>query len=357
MQTVDFQTLLQKTWGLLTGVTTDPDVADYPGLLGYFDLSLGEIWDLEQWPELTKDEQRQMRDSYDPNATYQAGAEVLFVDSQLYYVAVRSGGFTNQPPATLSSGAYVTNTAYWAQAFTQPANATNYDATRDYNVGDQFFYPSTQKVYQCHTAASAGTLPTNTSYFGEVPRFDPYVAYEQTINGVVQTKIGDVFLVTTDSTRISMKYREVRWQLSEDGIQFPAGAARCAAPATVWVQFRERRPLLSGAVLDTTKAYATGAQVYFVPSVGNGNLYDCVTSASAGETPDSAPAKWSVVQIPLRFQGYLIWSAYSKALVADGQPEKSSGAQQMADKYLAIETKKLYEVQGQQNRPLRLKVY
>jgi hypothetical protein len=60
-------------------------------------------------------------------------------------------------------------------------------------------------------------------------------------------------------------------------------------------------------------------QCYF-----NGNFYQCVTATNAGESPDSAPAKWSQVQIPARWRWVLARLTYANLLELDGQKDKAN---------------------------------
>lgn len=65
-------------------------------------------------------------------------------------------------------------------------------------------------------------------------------------------------------------------------------------------------------------------QCYF-----NGNFYQCVTATSAGESPATAPAKWSLVQIPARWRWLLVRLTYSHLLELDGQTDKSMEQRQL----------------------------
>ena len=59
-------------------------------------------------------------------------------------------------------------------------------------------------------------------------------------------------------------------------------------------------------------------QCYF-----NGEFYQCTTPTAAGESPDTAPQKWSRVQVPARWRWMLSRLTYAHLLELDGQTEKS----------------------------------
>lgn len=61
------------------------------------------------------------------------------------------------------------------------------------------------------------------------------------------------------------------------------------------------------------------AQCYF-----NGNFYQCVTDAAAGESPATAPDKWSLVQLPARWRWVLAKLTYANLLELDGQKDKAN---------------------------------
>jgi hypothetical protein len=55
----------------------------------------------------------------------------------------------------------------------------------------------------------------------------------------------------------------------------------------------------------------------------NGNFYQAKSATTAGETPDSAPAKWSKIQIPAKLRWCLARLTYAHLLELDGQKDKA----------------------------------
>jgi hypothetical protein len=68
------------------------------------------------------------------------------------------------------------------------------------------------------------------------------------------------------------------------------------------------------------------SHVYF-----NGDWYDCTVTTSAGESPATAPTKWSIVGIPVQFERYLIEAACAAALKGDGAREHAAAARMEAE--------------------------
>ena len=66
-------------------------------------------------------------------------------------------------------------------------------------------------------------------------------------------------------------------------------------------------------------------QAYF-----NGDFYDALELSNPGESPSVAPSKWDKVEIPKLFERYLVRRAYSLALLADGQNDKSAAEERAA---------------------------
>jgi hypothetical protein len=82
----------------------------------------------------------------------------------------------------------------------------------------------------------------------------------------------------------------------------------------------------------------------------SGNFYTCVAVTAAGESPESAPAKWAVVELPYTFRQYLIQGGYADWLTADGQTDKAGAMEGVAQQLLEMEADKLQRQQGQVGR-------
>lgn len=283
METTDYIDVLYEAG---EEVSLDPDnlsVGDAATLRRAARKWLEKCWEYHYWPLLQRVEQRFFAADYDAATAYAAGDFVFNTADQTYYLALRAS--TGQDPED--------NLAYWVQADTE-FSASDYDDTVAYIVGDQVYYSGL--FYQCHTATTAGILPTNTSYFGQLIEFERTISYAQT----GQTAIGIVENVTNYNPRIHTRGSELNWYLDGDGIGVKGDVA------SAWVSFRIRCPKLIGDTFSVSTAYSVGQQVYYSGGTERGNFYDCITATSAGETPLTAAAKWSIVEIPRIFHKPLV---------------------------------------------------
>lgn len=296
----------------------------------YLSENLDDAESAAWWPDLCRIENRAFRLAWDStDATYVAGDEVWYDLTRKYYRALRAVPVGTAP----SDDAGNTTEAYWAECFTSYV-ASNYVATTAYAVGDQVYYPLTDKVYACHTA-STGNAPTNTSYWGELAAFKRTLPFDQ--DG--QTEIGDVCRVMQADPRIKPFWPEEDFFLNSDGVNVPFCANK------IWVEFRVKTPVLKGDSYDATATYAVGDQMLWT----DGDLYDCVTATNAGETPVTHAAKWSLVYLPPSLR-----QAVCLAAAADFQATRNekdaARLDKMAGEMLDKELDKLLRQQGQMRR-------
>jgi len=222
-----------------------------------------------------------------------------------------------------------TQERYWAVC-EESYGASTYSRSTAYVVGDQVYYPPTDREYQCITAAAAGFLPTNTTYFAPLTDFDRYVALEQT----GETKIGDVVGVYDKSPIVWRNAKELDYVLTPDGIQVTSDSD------TVWVEFKAKAPALVGDTFSTSATYTANLdQVYYrsssTPSSYPGNFYDCIVTTTAGQSPETTAASWRLIEIPRLFQRYIEQGAYADYLVSEGMSEKRMVEDAKAEKILS----------------------
>lgn len=291
MRTVDYSTLLGET---ATECGLDPDniaTAEFTALRGYHNKRLQTAWEYHYWPDLMRCEQRWFRPDWDSATAFTATLERYYPLTGKYYQALQAS--TNQAPADSDE---VVNLTYWAEC-AEDYSADEYDNTADYVQGNQARYG--RNFYQLFALTSTGNLPSDATKWGLLTRFDRYIAYEQTS----QTKFEDVFGAYSDNPRLTTRNTELLKFRSNNGLQIlsPADDA--------WIEFRLRRPALVGALYSSSTVYAVNRQMYYTTTTGAGNFYDCITATNAGESPETHPAKWSVVEIPLMFSSYLVYGA------------------------------------------------
>jgi hypothetical protein len=196
-----------------------------------------------------------------------------------------------------------------------------------YLVGRILYWPQTGRFYQVHTAhtSSQTLVPTNTTYYGVLTVFDRYIGYTQGVSaGVSWAAIGTVLGCWASNPRVYVKGQAstsadaIEWWLSENGVQVVTSTRK-----SVWLEYRVRTPNLKGVTWAAASTYTGGfSQVYYSDAATPGNFYDCVTTTAAGESPVTTPAKWSLVEIPRRFEQHLVYAATRDWLLSQGQAEK-----------------------------------
>jgi len=253
----------------------DPDNLDqveFESIRDAVSQALEEIWRYDWWPDLKITEQRRYRDAYDSATAYVAGDEVYHIASDAYYVALRAS--TGNDPATEVDGEWETETDYWA-ASERSYDADDYDAATAYASGDQVFYPVTGRHYQCF-ASSTGNAPTNTTYWGELVPFEPYIPYVQTD----LMPIGDVIQVTQHDPRVYLGATPFTWERTTEGIL----VMDQPTPNQVWVQYRRRVHRLTGDAYDATASYEPDAEESSVPTTGT--IFDDKSLGMLYEAPE-----------------------------------------------------------------------
>jgi hypothetical protein len=134
---------------------------------------------------------------------------------------------------------------------------------------------------------------------------------------------------------VTLEAQRAHWRATENGIQVISDLP------FVWIEFRLPAPRLWGSKWSSTGAYLAGAQVYY-----SGNMYDALQTTSAGQSPDSAPSKWELVEIPLRFKQALEAGA-SGDYLATTDDTQSDRLRQLAEGFLADEAMVLLGQEGQ----------
>lgn len=341
MRTVNYSEVLQLLSELMGIPYADLPTATALTYRGAISRWFRKAWEVEYWPELTRVDERHYRLEYSSGTTYAAptttsASEVWYSPTQTYYQALRST--LNNAPATLSGTTYTTNASYWA-ACASSYSGSDWLANTAYNAGTVVRRPSDNRFYQFHSG-TFGDATFPTSHTGVLTPLDKYVGYAQT--GF--TDIGDVRDVYSKDPRVEKTYATANWTLSQNGVQVPNG------PSTVWLEYRTRFVPLTGADYSASATYAVGDQILFNSAGSVKNFYTCTTATSAGESPNTAAAKWTLIEIPYIFQPYLVTGAYADCLLMDGQNDKAAQQTRLAESYLETEAAKLFNLQPQQQR-------
>lgn len=306
-------------------------------------LGLATLWRAGTWPETRRVEQRRFRNTWLAATAYVARSEVYHLRSGKYAIALRAS--TNEEPYD-SSGTL--NTAYWAELkFGYSGN--DWLSTTTYStLGTIVRYLVDGFYYALHTAASVATVPTNTTYWGRLISFDPYILHAQTGQTVIETPF-NVWRENPDA--VTGGGGELPFTESRNGVQVLASPL----PAEVWLEFRGAPPQLTGATLDLTATYAVDEQVYFATTTNGAfasDFYTVATATSAAQTPATHASKFSVVEIPARFRTALIHFSAAHWLRAQGATRRDDADREesMAFSALGAELARLRSQSGQRTR-------
>lgn len=280
-------------------------------IYGYINQRLRNwAWIAWPWPELTPTELRYYRAPYADLTTYAAptltsASEVYFPPTQQYYQALRVT--TSNPPSQLINGVYVTNGDYWALA-SGPYTGPDWEDATSYNVGDIRRNPADGRFYQCYIQhTSSGSL--DTAKFGLLTVFDPYISRTQSWE---DNAVGEFFGLYLDDPRLVRKPRRIEFLLDADGAHVRSSpytrygrglGCDFLVPNHVYVRFRIPCPDFRGTVFDAGATYLASDDrvVYFEGDTPDleGDFWLCITDTTAGESPESAPAKWQRLDFPV----------------------------------------------------------
>jgi hypothetical protein len=114
----------------------------------------------------------------------------------------------------------------------------------------------------------------------------------------------------------------------------------------VYIYYRKPCPRFTAPDYDATLTYAIDDQILFEDSDGVTNFWKCVVATSAGQSPDTNPDSWELLEIPEVFFNYAVYSSYADWLRMDGQTDKAASADALAQRKQDEESDKQERQQG-----------
>jgi hypothetical protein len=375
MDTTDFEDVLREA---CEEVALDPEnlsAQDFRAMRRNAKKRLEVAWEYHPWPLLSLIEQRFFRLPWNAATTYaqatvsasgqladNSANEVYYAPTGLYYQSIAPGNLNNAP-ADINGN---TDNAHWAVSYTGVYNANfgvgetggwpaifpvysaqTWDPAVAYAQGQQVGYAG--QLWQVYAAVGtvAGQLPTDTSAWGLLVPFDAYVNYEQS----GQNAIGIVNAAYSANPRTTTRGHELNWSLSDRGVQ-----VHTPVPY-LWLDYRLRCPKIYGGLFAGDVPYAAGKVMYFSSNNTPGNFYTAAVLTTAGDSPDTAATKWTVLAIPRFFHKYLVlgmaadW-AKSGLNAGENSQELQEAQMLMADAQAALEDQKSLIV-GQQSQRVK----
>ena len=104
-----------------------------------------------------------------------------------------------------------------------------------------------------------------------------------------------------------------------------------------YLYYRKQCPDFAAADYSGSTAYSLGDQVYFTYSNGYSDFWQCTATTTAGQSPETNPEKWYLLQVPYMFLDYVVYSSYADWLTIEGQTGKSQVLKNTADEILTKE--------------------
>lgn len=117
-------------------------------------------------------------------------------------------------------------------------------------------------------------------------------------------------------------------------------------PTMVFIYYRLACPEFSGENYDASATYAIDDQIYFTDSDDVGNFWKCIVTTTAGQSPETTPASWEVLEIPQFLFDFIVYKAYSDWLLVEGQHGKSAAQAARAEEIIDGEFDKQERQQG-----------
>lgn len=283
MITTPFKSVLHgvaRRFGLDPRRNLQQDQAD--ALAGYISIRAQDAWLDYAWPEICPTEERVFRPEWNAATVYSNGQEVWDPVSRAYYRSLCDDNVGN------------------------PVNAA------DDSEGGLFVDIPGSEDY------------VESTFWQRTEQLERVVLLDQPS----KTPIGDVLEVYRENPALRKNPPTLDYKISDMGVQFPSRGT----PNVVWIQFRLRPPVFTARIWEAKAAYAPGEAVHYVVK---GECYVANMATAAGESPDTAPAKWDFQPLLAIFASFVELAAYADALEEDGETDKAGIINNRANDRLA----------------------
>lgn len=104
-----------------------------------------------------------------------------------------------------------------------------------------------------------------------------------------------------------------------------------------YLYYRKQCPDFAASDYSASTSYTLGDQVYFTYSNGYKDFWQCIATTTPGESPETTPAKWYLLQVPYMFLDYVVYSSYADWLTVEGQAGKALAMKGVAEELLTKE--------------------
>ena len=108
----------------------------------------------------------------------------------------------------------------------------------------------------------------------------------------------------------------------------------------IYLYYRKGCPNFAGSTYSAMATYAVGDQILFTDSNSVQNFYKCVIATTAGQSPDTTPASWQVLQLPETLFLYVVYAAFADYLRMNAQIARAAEMDAKAQAYLDVQSDK-----------------
>lgn len=224
--------------------------------------------------------------------------------------------------------------------------AADYAAGTTYATDDVVFYGD-QYWISLADSNTGHTPATGSAYWEATSDYDLYVARDQSW---ADTEIAEYLTITDRDPRKSKVPYYYLFTTDADGAWL---TSNCSS-ATVWVRFRKVCPRFGHEEWADTTTYAAGD----LAIGGDGECYVCLTASTNNDpTLQASATYWQKVEFPESFERYVLHWARAWYLRDDGQDDKASAEEEMAEQALQMMSLELFGGQDQQDAPVRMSGY
>lgn len=98
----------------------------------------------------------------------------------------------------------------------------------------------------------------------------------------------------------------------------------------LFLYYRKGCPRFQGSVYSAGASYAVDDQILFTDSDSIQNFWKCIVATTAGQSPDTHPNSWQVLQLPQFLFEYVTFASFADYLRMDAQFEKATATDAIA---------------------------
>lgn len=104
-----------------------------------------------------------------------------------------------------------------------------------------------------------------------------------------------------------------------------------------YLYYRKQCPDFAASDYSAATSYALGDQVYFTYSNGYKDFWQAMATTTPGQSPETNPEKWYLLEVPYMFLDYVVYASYADWLIIEGQAGKAVAMKGVADELLTKE--------------------